>query len=467
VRRFTESAERLIALHHPAIAQTLEYGHRDGLGWVATEWVTGEPVSARYRAGPMPPEDARRLFYPLAEGLARAHDGGVAHGDLRPSNLLIGGNGVGRIVGFSFPSGVVRARTGQRALIRALQYLPSDLISLVPLHEEGAPAQGSDALAVHLWDDETTGLDLYALGQLLYEALVGQELCPAHQRVTALQLATRQILRFSGPGMGLDPGTPTPSSLRESVFLATSRSSSSPYTLASMARDLRSPATSSASPPSQEDESITVRAFLDAERRLTEQMTAHSGADSIDRYGNDRLIRPPCPRVVYQRDRSHARALACLRSDSAPFLRIMDAAAELRPLSALRLLPGWTFCLGGYDEREPRSTPGVSIFGDSVVDSDDSAPALRLLSWSMVDRSGHISTPFCEVFRSTTCPGPHAALRAATAGRGVLYNLNREHSIYVNSIPVSTSAALLSSGDVIQVGSVSVLFAHGRWPPGG
>jgi len=152
--RFRTEARNSAALHHPNIATLLDYGEQDGSAYLVMELVVGEPLSDVLERTPVVP--SAQLVPVLAQsarGLAAAHEAGVVHRDVKPGNILIARGGRVKITDF----GVSRSAgqptmTASGMVMGTAQYLS-------PEQAVGRPA--------------TPLSDLYSLGVVAYEALVG------------------------------------------------------------------------------------------------------------------------------------------------------------------------------------------------------------------------------------------------------------------------------------------------------
>lgn len=87
-------AERLAAVDHPGVVPLLDCGPTDdGRFWLALPWIDGETLAHRLATGaPLPLDRVRALVDELAAALDALHRAGLVHGDLSPSNVLIGGD---------------------------------------------------------------------------------------------------------------------------------------------------------------------------------------------------------------------------------------------------------------------------------------------------------------------------------------------------------------------------------------
>jgi len=88
--RFTREAAILARLDSPHIVHVYDHGETDGRLWIATQLVTGGDLERVLRErGPLAPRAALAVARQVAEALAAAHDGGVVHRDVKPSNVLL------------------------------------------------------------------------------------------------------------------------------------------------------------------------------------------------------------------------------------------------------------------------------------------------------------------------------------------------------------------------------------------
>ena len=109
-------AERAARLNHPNLARVVEIGVHEHWPYVAVDRALGETLGERLEAQrSMAAIDAVEWVTQLLEGLAFAHEAGVAHGDLQPYQVLVSEQGVVRIMGLA-ACGVTHATdAGRRA----------------------------------------------------------------------------------------------------------------------------------------------------------------------------------------------------------------------------------------------------------------------------------------------------------------------------------------------------------------
>src|SRR5262249_26764185 len=94
LERFLRGGRSVAQLHHPAIVPVYEVGQVDGEPYLVTAFVPGPTLAQRFRERPYTPDEAARLLATVADALQAAHDQGVYHRDVKPSNILLGDGGV-------------------------------------------------------------------------------------------------------------------------------------------------------------------------------------------------------------------------------------------------------------------------------------------------------------------------------------------------------------------------------------
>lgn len=155
-RRFRREGSVLKSLDHPAIVRLLELGvDEHGQVFLVTEYVDGQSLAKRLERGRLSLDEADVLVEALCGALGAAHEHGVLHGDLKPSNVLWS--------------------AGQsEALPRLVDFGASKVLGLDRLTATGE-VSGTPA---YMAPEVLTGkgevdqrIDVYGLGVLLYEAL--------------------------------------------------------------------------------------------------------------------------------------------------------------------------------------------------------------------------------------------------------------------------------------------------------
>jgi serine/threonine protein kinase len=98
-QRFLREARTAARVHHPNIVDVFDFGHLpDGRPYFVMELLEGESLADRVDRGPLPPIEVVSIARQLGEALAAAHDRGVIHADVTPSNVLVVGTSGGQVL---------------------------------------------------------------------------------------------------------------------------------------------------------------------------------------------------------------------------------------------------------------------------------------------------------------------------------------------------------------------------------
>jgi beta-lactam-binding protein with PASTA domain len=158
VERFRREAQAAANLNHPNIVAIYDWGEELGTYYIVMEYVEGQSLAQILRRdGSLTVEQVTRVALDVAGALGFAHDGGVVHRDVKPGNVLVSPKGEMKVADFGIATAMSAnadanlTQTG--AVMGTATYFSPE------------QAQG------HKVDHRS---DLYSLGVLLYEMLVGQ-----------------------------------------------------------------------------------------------------------------------------------------------------------------------------------------------------------------------------------------------------------------------------------------------------
>ena len=191
---------------HPAVCRVFDVGEAQGVIFFSMELIRGEDLAALLRrVGRLPSEKVVDIGRQLCAGLAAAHAQGVLHRDLKPANVLIDNDGFVRISDFGIA--IPRTEADRHSFTGTPAYM--------------APEQRTPGMAV----SERT--DVYALGLVLYDLLVGAHVrhqakrdAPLPPPSSLLTSLDPQLDRLIMSALSTDPKD-RPSSVREmAVMLA-------------------------------------------------------------------------------------------------------------------------------------------------------------------------------------------------------------------------------------------------------
>ncbi len=164
VARFESERQALALMDHPAIAKVFAAGSTpQGRPYFVMEYVTGMPITDYCDKHKLTTRQRLELFMLVCDGVQHAHQKAILHRDLKPSNILVGevdGKPAPRIIDF----GVAKA-TAQRLT-------PDTMFTRVGAIV-GTPGYMSPEQADSAGADVDTRTDVYSLGVVLYELLVG------------------------------------------------------------------------------------------------------------------------------------------------------------------------------------------------------------------------------------------------------------------------------------------------------
>ena len=155
--RFLVEAQAVAALQHPNIVQIYEVGEHDSLPHFSLEFVDGAPLDRALAGKPQKPVDAARLVETLSRAMHFAHNHSILHRDLKPANVLLTSDGVPKITDF----GLAKKLEGDSGQTKdgSIMGTPSYM----------APEQARGELK-----NLGPSADIYSLGAMLYEMLVGR-----------------------------------------------------------------------------------------------------------------------------------------------------------------------------------------------------------------------------------------------------------------------------------------------------
>jgi serine/threonine protein kinase len=157
--RFRREARSTQTIAHPNVIEIFDQGEmEDGIPYIVMELLAGSTLSALVDAGPIAPARGLPIMIQIARGIARAHDLGVVHRDLKPDNIFVVLREDGRDLVKILDFGIARSRADTRLtnageLFGTPQYMAPERIT----SGEAGPS-----------------VDLYALGIIFFEMATGQ-----------------------------------------------------------------------------------------------------------------------------------------------------------------------------------------------------------------------------------------------------------------------------------------------------
>src|SRR5512133_2863551 len=185
VERFRREAKNAAGLSHPNIVSIYDRGEAEGTYYIAMEFLDGRSLKELIVArGQAPIKIAIDYARQILAALGAAHRHGIVHRDIKPHNVLVGGEGRIKVTDFGIARSGASQMTEVGSIIGTAQYLS-------PEQARGAPV------------DQTS--DLYSVGVVLYEMLTGQVPFTGD---TPLEIAMKHLSEVPKPPSELRPEVP-------------------------------------------------------------------------------------------------------------------------------------------------------------------------------------------------------------------------------------------------------------------
>ncbi|MDP9067733.1 MAG: Stk1 family PASTA domain-containing Ser/Thr kinase [Actinomycetota bacterium] len=188
VERFRREAQAAANLSHPNIVSLYDYGSDDGANFIVMELIDGRGLEAVIaQEGPLLPERAAEIASDVARALERAHNTGLVHRDVKPSNIMITSYGQTKVTDF----GIARALGDGDQTMTQTGMVIGTASYLAPEQAQGNPVDVRS--------------DVYALGCVLFEMLTGRAPFTGD---TPLSIAYKHVRETPQKPSDLNPDVP-------------------------------------------------------------------------------------------------------------------------------------------------------------------------------------------------------------------------------------------------------------------
>jgi eukaryotic-like serine/threonine-protein kinase len=186
ISRFEAERQALAMMDHPNIARVLDAGSTDsGRPYFVMELVRGIPITEYCDQNQLDPRERLELFVSVCQAIQHAHQKGIIHRDVKPSNVLVtshDGKPVVKVIDFGVAKAIHQPLTERTIYTNFAQMIGTPLY----MSPEQAEMSGLDI---------DTRSDIYSLGVLLYELLTGSTPLQKKQFATAAFDEIRRMIR--------------------------------------------------------------------------------------------------------------------------------------------------------------------------------------------------------------------------------------------------------------------------------
>jgi serine/threonine-protein kinase len=184
IERFRREAKSAAALSHPNIVSIYDRGEAEGTYYIAMEVIEGRSLKELILTrGPLPIPQAIAFTLEILDALRFAHRHGIIHRDVKPHNILIGGERL-KVTDFGIARAGASQMTEAGSIMGTAQYLS-------PEQARGAPVTASS--------------DLYSVGIVLYEMLTGKV---PFSGDSAIEIAMKHLNELPKPPSKIRPEIP-------------------------------------------------------------------------------------------------------------------------------------------------------------------------------------------------------------------------------------------------------------------
>ena len=199
LERFRREARAASALSHPNICTIYDIGEQNGRGFIAMEFIDGEPLRNRIYGKPLPLDQILTLGIQIAEALDAAHSEGIIHRDIKPANIFVTKRGHAKVLDFGLaklvPKGIAKAANDPDADIPDSSSI-AGIISGTPAYMSPEQVRG---------DNLDARTDIFSLGLILYEMATGRQ---AFGAATPGMIIEAVLTRTPAPPRTINPQIP-------------------------------------------------------------------------------------------------------------------------------------------------------------------------------------------------------------------------------------------------------------------
>jgi tetratricopeptide (TPR) repeat protein/predicted Ser/Thr protein kinase len=188
LKRFKQELILARQVTHRNVIRIFDLGQADGFKFITMEYLEGQDLRGYLKEkGKMTPEEAVLVIVQICRALEAAHSEGVIHRDLKPQNIMLDANGRAYVMDFGIArSAYLPGMTQTGALVGTPEYMSPEQAKGEKIGERS---------------------DLFSLGVILYELLIGQS---PYYSETPLATLWKRIQEKAKPLTEIDPSIPAP-----------------------------------------------------------------------------------------------------------------------------------------------------------------------------------------------------------------------------------------------------------------